>query len=108
MPNPLAWIVTFLYVNTAWVFFRASSIQDAINILKAMIDIDSISSVPINDIPIKNLSALGVLADNMADFVPLGVAAYVTQMMAILFGFFIISRKTPSKCLHLRAWATIQ
>ncbi|EOL9087217.1 MBOAT family protein [Enterobacter hormaechei] len=93
MPNPLAWIVTFLYVNTAWVFFRASSIQDAINILKAMIDINSISSVPINDIPIKNLSALGVLADNMADFVPLGVAAYVTQMMAILFGFFIISRK---------------
>ncbi|EKS6389383.1 MBOAT family protein [Enterobacter hormaechei] len=93
MPNPLAWIVTFLYVNTAWVFFRASSIEDAINILKAMIDIDSIKTIPTNDIPIKNLSALGMIADNMAKFVPLGFAAYVIQIMAILFGFLIISRK---------------
>ncbi|HSP21181.1 MAG TPA: MBOAT family protein [Planococcus sp. (in: firmicutes)] len=36
MNSVLAWVVTFLFVHFAWVFFRALSLADAIAVLKAM------------------------------------------------------------------------
>lgn len=36
LPNWLAIIITLLFVNIAWVFFRAASWQDAMNVLGAM------------------------------------------------------------------------
>lgn len=36
MPNWLAWLITFNFVNAAWVFFRAESWADAIKVLQAM------------------------------------------------------------------------
>ena len=36
LPNWLAWALTFLFVNAAWVFFRATTWFDAMKILKAM------------------------------------------------------------------------
>ena len=38
LPTILAWFITFNFVNVAWVFFRAPSWDDAINVLSAMID----------------------------------------------------------------------
>ncbi|WP_438462097.1 MBOAT family O-acyltransferase [Marinomonas sp. PE14-40] len=38
----LSWIITFNFVNAAWVFFRADSIDDALKILSAMIGLTSI------------------------------------------------------------------
>jgi D-alanyl-lipoteichoic acid acyltransferase DltB (MBOAT superfamily) len=36
MPQWLAWFVTFVFVNVAWVFFRAASIGDALALLSGM------------------------------------------------------------------------
>ena len=36
MPQVLAWLLTFLFVNVGWVFFRAHSVFDALAILRAM------------------------------------------------------------------------
>lgn len=36
MPKVVAWFITFNFVNLAWVFFRAESWSDAINVIKAM------------------------------------------------------------------------
>ena len=36
LPNWLAWILTFGFVNAAWVFFRAKTVSGAMNILSAM------------------------------------------------------------------------
>ncbi|MBN1533485.1 MAG: MBOAT family protein [Spirochaetes bacterium] len=36
MPRPLALFITFNYVNVLWVFFRARSFSDAVNVLSAM------------------------------------------------------------------------
>ena len=36
MPAPAAWLTTFLFVNVAWVFFRARSFDDALKVLKGM------------------------------------------------------------------------
>lgn len=42
MPKMAAWLTTFLFVNAAWVFFRADSFQTALTILRIMTDITSL------------------------------------------------------------------
>jgi len=39
IPKLLAWFITFNFINIAWVFFRAKEWEDAIKVLKGMIDI---------------------------------------------------------------------
>lgn len=41
MPRFMAWAITFMFVNLAWVFFRAKTLPDSIKIINAMADIDS-------------------------------------------------------------------
>jgi alginate O-acetyltransferase complex protein AlgI len=36
MPTFFAWLLTFLFINSAWVFFRAKTFVDALNVLKSM------------------------------------------------------------------------
>jgi len=36
LPNWLSWLITFNFVNAAWVFFRAETWADAIKVLRAM------------------------------------------------------------------------
>lgn len=36
LPKVLAWLITFNFVNFAWVFFRAKNFDDAIKVLKGM------------------------------------------------------------------------
>lgn len=42
MPKFLAWAVTFLFVNVAWVFFRANTLDDALRVLKGMIGLHGV------------------------------------------------------------------
>ncbi|HRG50451.1 MAG TPA: MBOAT family protein [Pseudomonadales bacterium] len=41
MPKLLAWAVTFLFVNIAWVFFRAKTLEDSFRVLRGMIDTET-------------------------------------------------------------------
>jgi D-alanyl-lipoteichoic acid acyltransferase DltB (MBOAT superfamily) len=36
IPNTLSWFLTFIFVNGAWVFFRAKDLGDAMKVLKGM------------------------------------------------------------------------
>ncbi|WP_243299874.1 MBOAT family O-acyltransferase [Bacillus litorisediminis] len=38
----VAWFITFQFVNATWVFFRAPSISEALNVLKAMVGLNGI------------------------------------------------------------------
>ena len=42
LPKILAWIITFNFVNFAWVFFRANSFEDALKVLKGMVGINGV------------------------------------------------------------------
>ena len=37
LPNPVAWLITFLFINASFVFFRAKSMHDALKVLAAMV-----------------------------------------------------------------------
>jgi len=41
VPDWMGIVITFLFVNVAWIFFRATSWQDAVNVLKAMFGMGS-------------------------------------------------------------------
>jgi alginate O-acetyltransferase complex protein AlgI len=41
--RPLAWFLTFMFVNASWVFFRAENTTSAINILRAMAGMNGIA-----------------------------------------------------------------
>lgn len=43
LPGVLAWLITFNFVNLAWVFFRAHSWADAIKVLKAMLGLNGVT-----------------------------------------------------------------
>lgn len=42
MPKILAWFLTFQFVNASWVFFRAKEWEDALKVLRGMVNFDSI------------------------------------------------------------------
>lgn len=45
IPTFLAWLTTFIFVNFAWVFFRSTSIHDAITIISCMFNFPSVTAV---------------------------------------------------------------
>jgi D-alanyl-lipoteichoic acid acyltransferase DltB (MBOAT superfamily) len=48
MPTTISWGITFLYVNCAWVLFRAGDFKDAVRVYKGMLDVGTINlySIP--------------------------------------------------------------
>lgn len=64
LPSTLAWLLTFLFVNLAWVFFRAETVNDAIHIITCMLTVTGITLV--NPLPFLLL----MLAVPLATFAP--------------------------------------
>lgn len=93
MYKPLAWFVTFLYVHIAWVFFRSHSLTDAMTILTSMFNLNSMTNMTIQDVPVDMLAMLGIQADKLSTFLPVGLAGYSVQFAAIACAFVIISFK---------------
>nr|WP_254696609.1 MBOAT family O-acyltransferase [Escherichia sp. E4742] len=102
MYKPLAWAVTFLYVHIAWIFFRAHTVQDAMNIIYAMINIKSARSVSVSDIPITNLTAIGVQADRLFSVLPVGIVGYSIQFTAIACAFYISTLKNSVEIVNVK------
>ncbi len=42
LPTILAWFITFIFINITWVFFRAKDLNNAFNVLKGMINIETL------------------------------------------------------------------
>lgn len=43
MPHILAWLLTFLFVNFSWIFFRAPNLQSAFGLLSSMIGLHGVT-----------------------------------------------------------------
>ena len=93
MPVPLAWLLTFLFVNTTWVFFRASTVFDALRVIRGMVDIDSAFNLAVIAIPTRNLAWGGWLSDYLLRWLPGGLAINAVCFTAIVMALGIISQK---------------
>nr|MBL0703248.1 MBOAT family protein [Sulfurospirillum sp.] len=74
----LAWIITFNFVNIAWVFFRAKEWDDAVKVLSGMIDIESmVFTKPFIYIYNNTFKQLSFMMPNL----------FATEDKTIMFGF---------------------
>lgn len=73
MPKFPAWVLTFLFINAGWVFFRAPDFQTAISVLSGMINIGSVQSLD-------GLKAMF----SMSQLIP---GEYTAKILAMLAGF---------------------
>lgn len=92
-PPALAWITTFAFVNVTWVFFRAKTLDDAIRVLRGMIDFRSILSHESTSIPSYDLAWAGVQSDNLLQIFPASLVGQIPTYLAIIAGFLMIAQK---------------
>ena len=97
MPRAMAWLLTFLFVNFAWVFFRAKTMDDATRVLRGMADFDSILGVSVSSLPTAGLAWGGWLSDVLAKILPNAMLPYFTTYLAIATGFVLVSLKNSQE-----------
>lgn len=93
MSPVLAWIVTFSFVNIAWIFFRAKTLEDAMRVLHGMVDVRSIFSTPEASTVTANLAWAGWLSDILLKIMPASLVGQVPIYLAIIAGFFLVAQK---------------
>ena len=93
LPRVLAWLVTFTFVNFAWVFFRAKTMPDALRVLHGMVDVRSALAQSVAAIPTSGLAWGGWLSDVLLGFLPPGLVAHAPTYVAIVAAFFLVSQK---------------
>jgi alginate O-acetyltransferase complex protein AlgI len=85
----LAWILTFSFVNTSWVFFRATSFEAAIKVLKGMFGLNGFA-LPSTIIPNVILIKIQFLTRYGVDFINQNNMAYGRDtIIYILLGLMI-------------------
>ncbi|MFA5923766.1 MAG: MBOAT family O-acyltransferase [Methylococcaceae bacterium] len=93
MPNTMAWLLTFSFVNITWVFFRAKTLDDALRVLHGMANMNSMLNLPVASIPTNDLAWGGWFSDYLLSYLPVGLAANILCYTAIVFAFVIVSQK---------------
>jgi D-alanyl-lipoteichoic acid acyltransferase DltB (MBOAT superfamily) len=93
MPDAIAWFVTFMFVNISWVFFRAKTMDDAIRVLKGMIDFRTALTHPVSPIPTSDLAWGGWLSDTLITLLPASSIVNLPVYAAIIGAFILITQK---------------
>lgn len=106
MPKPLAWLLTFGFINLTWIFFRAKTLDDAFTIIDGMLDINSINHLPISNIPTNKLAWGGVFIDSLMQWLPNGLTANFLCFIAITTAFIIISMKNSYELMNKYSYDT--
>lgn len=99
LPNSLAWLVTFIFINTTWVFFRAEDLSVAVNLIKGMLGFNGFS-IDAADIATEKLAWLGSYADQLLIFFPGVMVAHVLPISLIILAFLIISNKNSIEVMN--------
>jgi len=93
MPPVPAWILTFAFVNVAWVFFRAKTMDDAIRVLHGMIDVRSAIGQTTAAVATSDLAWGGWLSDVLLQYLPASLVGQTPTFLAIIAAFVIIHQK---------------
>jgi hypothetical protein len=99
LPPLLAWILTFTFVNFAWVFFRAKTMNDALRVLRGMFDIPSIFEETITLIPTSELAWGGWLSDELLKVLPNNIVGQLPIYLAISGALFLTFQRNSSENL---------
>jgi hypothetical protein len=93
MPAVPAWILTFAFVNVAWVFFRARTMDDALRVLDGMTDVRSAIGHTAAAVATSDLASGGWLSDVLLQYLPASLVGQTPTFLAIIAAFVIIRQK---------------
>jgi alginate O-acetyltransferase complex protein AlgI len=93
IPRWLAWSMTFLFVNLAWVFFRAKDGASARRIFSGMADVSTIGFTPVAQLPTEAVAWAGWLGDILLAHLPTHMVAQLPVMLMLALGFLLIPQK---------------
>jgi len=99
LPTELSWLITFNFINIGWVFFRAKTLHDAQKVLKGMVDLGSVWSFPLADVPTFKLAWGGTFMDQLLRVLPLGLAVNLISLPLIATGFVILRQKNSTELM---------
>lgn len=87
LPKMVNWLITFLCVVVAWVFFRADNVQEALSVLMAMVNLGNIvlPSGGFYEAKLGLLRQFGVHFDHISNYANLdGLAGKVVAIVGLL------------------------
>jgi alginate O-acetyltransferase complex protein AlgI len=93
MPKVLAWIITFNFINIAWIFFRAKSWGSALNVLKGMLGLSGIM------LPLRFSEKFQLLREYGIDFGP-WLMGKQSIFMILVFLFFTAFLKNSNEIIE--------
>ncbi len=93
MPLLLAWTMTFVFVNVAWVFFRAKTMTDAMRVLHGMVDIRGALGQTVAETPTAGLAWGGWMSDTLLRFLPASLVPHTITYLAIIAAFVVLRQK---------------
>lgn len=108
MPKAIAWVVTFIFINITWVFFRAKNLDDALRILHGLIDIRSGFDLPIESIPTASIAWGGWLSDCMLMILPSGIVTNILCFGMIAIAFVIVGQKNSFDLMKAKGNCTVK
>lgn len=90
IPKLLSWLLTFGFVNAAWVFFRATTWQDATKVLKGMVGLNGIV-LPESLQKIAVLSTSSIISFGQWNTALLEKPYYSNRIILYLVLFFVLA-----------------
>ncbi|CRI59806.1 MBOAT family O-acyltransferase [Pseudomonas sp. CCOS 191] len=100
LPAVPAWLLTFLFVNFTWVFFRAKTMDDALRVLSGMFDVGSAFGQAPAAIPVADLAWGGWLSDVALNVLPATLIGQLPIFLAIIAAFIIVAQKNSLEMAH--------
>ncbi len=100
LPTSLAWLITFLFINITWVFFRAKDWTGARRMLVGLLSLDFHSPLSSTSIATSQLAWGGWLSDYFLAWFPLGLAANLRCFLGIVLAFSIIYQKNAMQLMN--------
>lgn len=95
--KPLSWFITFMFINSSWVFFRSENINQALEILSKMLSFSEAKKIPLEGLPLVDLIRYGNLAGLVAEKISFGIAAHLTFLIMSSISFFICTRNNSQE-----------
>ncbi|PPK57116.1 D-alanyl-lipoteichoic acid acyltransferase DltB (MBOAT superfamily) [Malaciobacter marinus] len=80
----LAWLITFNFVNIAWVFFRAKEWDDAVKVLSSMFSLNNVVLHPMFESRLSSLKSYGVAFGGMFENISGSKFTVVVIILALL------------------------
>jgi len=91
----LAWLITFNFINIAWVFFRAKEWDDALKVLGGMFSLDNIVLTPLFQNKLSFLIQYGISFGEM--FEDIGGSRWTIIILFFTFIFILVFKNSTQK-----------